>query len=330
MNRIIALWIVLLSFCCSCNRNQDRSENSTQSWMARNGKVKVLSTIAMINDLVKTVGGEHVDAITLIKGELNPHSYQIVKGDDEKLAFADIVFFNGLGLEHGPSLQNFLENDAKAVGLGNQILKHKPELILYMGGQADPHIWMDVSLWASTIDYIVEAMSRADPGHHDDYQRNADSLKKEMAKTHEGIRNELQLIPEKQRYLVTSHDAFNYFARAYLAEEAERQGDSWHDRFAAPEGLAPESQLSATHIHEILEFLMKHHVYVLFSESNVSKDSIKKIVDAGKSKGMNLRISTDYLYADAMGAPGSEGDTYQKMIQHDAVIIARHLRHNYP
>lgn len=316
--------------CCSCDRSSEKSENSTQKWMMRNGKLKVLSSIAMINDLVKTIGGEHVDTLTLIKGELDPHSYQIVKGDDEKLAFADIIFFNGLGLEHGPSLQNFLESHSKAVGLGNQILKHHPERILYMGGQTDPHIWMDVSLWANTIEYIVEAMGRADPAHQADFQSNAHKLTEELAKIHEDIRHELQVIPENQRYLVTSHDAFNYFARAYLAEDAEKQGDSWQGRFAAPEGLAPESQLSAAHIQSILDFLLDHNVYVLFPESNVSKDSIKKIVDAGRGSGMNLRISTDSLYADAMGPPGSDGDTYQKMIQHNATIIARHLRHNHP
>lgn len=330
MKSFLSSWIVILLFCLSCTQNQQKPQNSTQSWMAQNGKVKVLSTIAMIDDLVKSVGGEHVDAMTLIKGELNPHSYQLVKGDDEKLAFADLVFFNGLGLEHGPSLQNFLEHNPKSIGLGNQILKNNPELILNIDGQADPHIWMDVSLWSKNLDYIAGAMGKLDPAHSEYYRGNAEKLKGELAKTHESIRNELQEIPASQRYLVTSHDAFNYFTRAYLAKESEWQDDSWHDRFAAPEGLAPESQLSARHIQLILEFLIKHHVYVLFPESNVSKDSIKKIIDAGKGKGLDLKISSDYLYADAMGEPGSDGDSYQKMIQHNAHVIARHLRKNHP
>jgi manganese/zinc/iron transport system substrate-binding protein len=330
MKKSIFFIILMISVCLACQQNPKKSENSTQSWMLKNGKIKVLSTIAMIDDLVKAIGGDYVDALTLIKGELNPHSYQLVKGDDEKLAFADLVFFNGLGLEHGPSLQAFLEHNRKSIGLGNQILKNYPELILYYEGQIDPHIWMDVSLWTKNLEYIVEALGNLDPDHKEYYQKNSDLFKKELLNMHQAVRDELQQVPQSQRYLVTSHDAFNYFTRAYLAQESEWQDGSWGARFAAPEGLAPESQLSTRHIQLIIEFLAKHHIYVLFPESNVSKDSIKKIVDAGKGKGMHLKISTDILYADAMGKAGSDGDSYQKMIQHNARVISYQLTKNHP
>src|SRR5262245_59697529 len=113
VKNFLSLISILLIFCFACRR--ENSQVSIQTWMQQTGKLKVLSTIAMIDDLVKQVGGEYIDRMTLIKGELNPHSYQLVKGDDEKLAFADIIFFNGLGLEHGPSLQHYLENSKKAI-----------------------------------------------------------------------------------------------------------------------------------------------------------------------------------------------------------------------
>jgi manganese/zinc/iron transport system substrate-binding protein len=142
------------------------------------------------------------------------------------------------------------------------------------------------------------------------------------------MKRQLHAIPPDRRYLVTSHDAFNYFARAYLAEEDELADGRWHERFAAPEGLAPDSQLSTTDIQAIINHLDTYHILVLFPESNVSKDSIRKIVDAGAQKGLHLTIADGYLYADAMGPVGSDGDTYLKMIAHNAALIAKYLDNN--
>lgn len=318
--------LFMLSLLAGCN-NGTSHHKSTQEWMQKNHQLKVLSTIAMIDDLVRTIGGEHVDPAVLIKGDLDPHSYQIVKGDDEKLAFADVIFFSGLGLEHGPSLQGYLKNHEKAIGLGDRLIGEEPPLLLYFRGQSDPHIWMDISMWARVVPYIAEVLSEKDPAHADVYQKNADQLVKEMMAMHQQIKDQLHQIPESKRYLVTSHDAFNYFTRAYLAENGEDE-KSWMMRFAAPEGLAPESQISATDIQEIINHLSEFNIHVIFPESNVNRDSIKKIVQAAKQKGLDVHINDIPLYADAMGKEGSDGDTYLKMIQHNAKIIGDGLKKN--
>ncbi len=124
---------------------------------------------------------------------------------------------------------------------------------------------------------------------------------------------------------MTSHDAFNYFARAYLAEEGEIETKDWEKRFAAPEGLAPESQLSVKDIQGIIDHLKQHSIHLLFPESNVSRSSIKKILQAGQEHGLNVSIASCALYGDAMGAPGSEGDTYLKMIHYNARMIAEEM-----
>lgn len=288
----------------------------------------MLSTIQMINDLVKSVGGDYVDSLTLIQGELDPHSYQLVKGDDEKLSFADLIFYNGLGLEHGPSLQHYLETHKKAIGLGNYIKKEYPGLILTHQGQLDPHVWMDISLWSKTVPLIVETLSQKDPAHQKIYEERGQALINEMLKVHKQVGDLLQEIPEKKRYLVTSHDAFSYFTRAYLATPEDLVRGEWQERFQAPEGLAPESQLSPHDIRLIIQHLQQFHINVLFPESNVSKDSIQKIVSAGNEKGLHLHISKEPLYGDAMGSPGSDGDTYLKMILSDARIIQSELLKN--
>ena len=320
---ICSLFLSLVTlFFSGCNKSEEQGVLS--QWMTSNGKVKVLSTTGMIDDVVKRVGGEYVDTIVLIKGDLDPHSYQLVKGDDEKLNFADIIFYNGLGLEHGPSIKQYLDKSSNAIGLGDLILKNHPDDIIYINNQPDPHIWTDISIWMETIDPIVDALSKKDPAHSETYKNNGQLLKEKMSQADEDIYLLLQAIPTGKRYLVTSHDAFNYFARAYLASDEDTKAQ-WEARFAAPEGLAPESQISSSDIQWIINHLEKYNITVVFPESNVSKDSLKKIVSAAKEKGLSLRIAQEPLYGDAMGHPGTLGDTYLEMISHNAITIARYI-----
>lgn len=322
MSRLFFLSLLLFF---SCSGGDPSTKGELRRWMTPSGNTKILSTTAMIGDLANAVGGDRVDTIVLIKGQLDPHSYQLVKGDDEKIAFADIIFANGLGLEHGPSLRHALEESPKAVSLGDLLQRDHPELILYYNNSPDPHIWMDVSMWAKTVPYIVEALSKKDPAHADYFHKNGEKLMALMSESHQKIANLLQAIPDEKRYLVTSHDAFNYFARAYLATPDEIATGNWEDRFEAPEGLAPESQLSAHDIQAIIDYLGEYRILTLFPESNVSKDSIRKILTAGREKGMQIRMSNDALYGDAMGERGTGADTYLKMMQKNAEIISKYL-----
>lgn len=325
----IFIFLGAVCFLSSCGDQHVQRQHEYQKWLQDNGKVKVLSTTAMIDDLVKQVGGDHIDALTLIQGELDPHSYQLVKGDDEKLSFANLIFYNGLGLEHGPSLHRYLVGNPKALPLGDKIELEDLSAVIYVNGQKDPHIWMDISLWAKAVPFIVEALSQRDPSHKQDFQSNGKKLVQELSRAHVEAKKIMHEPPEAKRYLVTSHDAFNYFARAYLTEPGEVEAGQWQKRFAAPEGLAPESQLSTAHIREIINHMKRYHIQQIFPESNVSRDSINKILQAGREEGLDIIITCCPLYGDAMGAPGTEGDTYIKMIIYDANMIARYMKdHN--
>jgi manganese/zinc/iron transport system substrate-binding protein len=144
-----------------------------------------------------------------------------------------------------------------------------------------------------------------------------------MLQMHEQIYDVLQKIPEQKRFLVTSHDAFNYFTRAYLATPNEKTQAEWQMRVEAPEGLAPEGQLSTADIQKIIDHLIEYKIQIVFPESNVSRDSLKKIVHACAQKGLVVKISSGVLYGDAMGAPQSDADTYLKMIKHDADVLIK-------
>jgi manganese/zinc/iron transport system substrate-binding protein len=138
-----------------------------------------------------------------------------------------------------------------------------------------------------------------------------------MLQVHEKILSQMLRIPPEKRFLVTSHDAFNYFTKRYLADGEE----NWGLRFQAPEGLAPDGQLSCFDIQQIIDHLYAHKIHVVFPESNVSKDSLRKIVSASSEKGFSIKLSQGHLYADSLGSPGSDADTYLKMMEHNVSLL---------
>ncbi len=307
--------IFLTFFICVCalfGCSQNHGEG-VSAWLADDGKLKVLATTAMIDDLVEEIGKDRVSHTTLIIGEMDPHSYELVKGDDEKISLAQIVIGNGLNLEHGASLHYQLEQHPNVVFLGEEIKKRVPDQILSSGTEYDPHVWMDISLWAEGIESIVVALSDQDPENAMFYQKNGELLRQKMLKAHQKIKEDLRGIPQERRYLVTSHDAFHYFTRAYLVQDLE-----WEERCVAPEGIAPEGQLSSVDIQRVIEHLHRYHIEVVFPESNVSRDALKKITACC---GHKVRICKQFLYGDAMGGSGSDADNYLGMLQHNARVL---------
>src|SRR5579863_3754340 len=136
---LCALLVVLSFISLGCGRASTIPEST--------GKLKTLSTIAQIADLVTEIGGDRIQSAVLVQGDLNPHTYELVKGDDEKIQQADFVFYNGLGLEHGASVASMISSHPHAFAIGDSIQKLHPEKILWKGNTQDPHIWMDISLW---------------------------------------------------------------------------------------------------------------------------------------------------------------------------------------
>jgi len=307
-NKAIACLALLLTAGCQVSK-----EPSTDNTL----KKKVLSTTAQIGDLVAEIGGERISSDVLVRGELNPHSYELVKGDDEKIQGAQIIFYNGLGLEHGASVASMIASHPNTLAVGEKIKELRPNEILWKGPVMDPHIWMDISLWKETVDPIADKLSALDPEGESYFRERAEKLKTRMEQTHGKIYAQMQQIPSEKRFLVTSHDAFHYFTRAYLAEPNEKD---WDKRFVAPEGLAPDGQLNPVDLQKIIDHMSKYHIEVLFPESNVSRDSIRKIAAAGKQLGLELRICKEALYGDSLRG------TYLEAMSHNGDAISHCLR----
>lgn len=311
MKYLIWLFILCLSLGCQ------KPPSNLKQWMEPNHKIKVLSTTQIIDDLVGEIGGDRIDHLPMISGGMDPHSYELVKGDDEKLKMANLIFYNGLGLEHGASLCFHLKKHPKTVALGEMIQQNHRSAILIDKGQIDPHIWLDVSLWAEAIEPIVQALSESDPNNSSYYEERGKLVKDALLGLDEVLAKKTSSIPSEKRYLVTTHDAFNYFTRRYLGFGES----SWKDRFCAPEGLAPDGQLSCQDIQDVVDYIEKHQVSVVFPEANVSQDSLKKIVSVCAEKKQAVQIAKTSLYSDTLGPKGSSCDTYQKMMEHNVSTI---------
>jgi manganese/zinc/iron transport system substrate-binding protein len=141
---------------------------------------RVLSTIAQIGNLVEEIGKGRIESQVLVRRELNPHSYELVKGDDEKIQKADLILFNGLGLEHGASVSALLATHPKAFAVGAEVMRRLPQKILWQEAVVDPHLWMDVSLWRECVDPILEQLIEIDPEGAPLYRAQADTLKRKM------------------------------------------------------------------------------------------------------------------------------------------------------
>jgi manganese/zinc/iron transport system substrate-binding protein len=313
-NFLFALLALVLIVACA----KKKTISPLSEWMQDSGKVKVLSTTAQIGDLVTYIGGDRVQSWVLVPSELDPHSYDLVKGDGEKLARADLIFFNGLGLEHGASLSSYCKASDKAVAIGEVIQRESPKEIFEKNGVVDPHVWMDVSLWKRGCLPIAEKLSKIDPEGSDVYHARAALLEEEMEKVDTYIRNLLQGVPKEKRFLVTCHDAFRYFVRSYLAENGELE---WSSRFTAPEGLAPDGQISPVDIRRTVEFLKKHQIRVVFPESNVSRDVVAKVASACKEMGFEVSLCQRPLYGDSTGKL-----TYLEMMRQNGEVISQELR----
>ncbi len=316
--RYIAFFLcsLLLVACGSVHE----SSNELGNWIKNDGKVRVLATTAIVQDLVARIGGDDIKVVAIINGNQDPHSYEVVKGDGEKFTYADIVFANGLMLEHSGSMQYQLKHHKDVVFLGEELLKKYPAEIIYVDGQLDPHIWMDISLWSGSIDFIVDKLVEKDPAHKVLYLERAEKVKREFSEMDTQIKERMQKIPESKRYLVTSHDAFNYYVRRYFATPEEVQNGSWRVRMQALQGLAPDEQISVIQIKEIIDHIYKYKIDVIFPESNLSRDSLEKVKEACIKRGKKIRLAKSTLYGDTLG-----GKSYLEMLKYNAEVLEENL-----
>jgi manganese/zinc/iron transport system substrate-binding protein len=275
-----------------------------------------LCTTEYVAGLALIVGGDEVSVLTLITGQNDPHSYHLVKGDDTKFRMAELIFCSGLMLEQGTVLERYLKRYS-ACAIGDYI-QHRTNGAIVMGTIYDPHIWNDMHLWAYGLFLVADELSKIRPEKSGYFQKNAMDAFDRYQRLHKKFRDEMQRIDKRRRYLVTTHDAFSYFCRAYVAPDDEIANDTWKLRCMAPEGFAPESQISTKDLLRVIDYIIEHDVHSVFAEVGVNHDSIQKVVDICREKGCNVTLRKGFLYSDTMG-PHS---TYEDVMKHNIDVVA--------
>jgi manganese/zinc/iron transport system substrate-binding protein len=276
------------------------------------GKLRVTVTTGMIADLVRNVGGEHVEVTSLMGPGVDPHLYKASEGDISKLNNALLIFYNGLNLEGRMSdILVKLARKKPTIAVSEKISE---DLILddYQG-HADPHIWFDVALWIKAVEVVRDGLIEADPSRRAAYERNAAEYRKRLEELHSWAKAELAQIPKEQRVLVTAHDAFSYFGNAYEIEVVGLQG------------ISTDAEYGLADIQRLVTLLVERKIKAVFVESSVPKRSIEAVVQGSNARGHQVVIGGE-LYSDAMGEEGTPEGTYIGMFRHNVLTIAKALK----
>jgi len=278
---------------------------------------RIVTTTAQIADLVRTVTGDLADVRNLMGEGIDPHQYRPTRTDVALLAGADLVFWNGLTLEgQMVGLMERLGERKPVVAVGDRLAARGvlSDLAAVPVGEpvVDPHIWMDVRLWRAALGEIGETLATIDTAHAALYRANAAAGQARLADLHRYVSEVMASVPAGQRVLVTAHDAFNYFGRAYAIEVVGIQG------------ISTESEAGLHRIEAVVDLLVRRAIPTVFIESSVSERNVQALIEGAGARGHRVRVG-GMLYSDAMGGAGTYEGTYVGVIDHNATVIAQTL-----
>ncbi|RED94351.1 metal ABC transporter solute-binding protein, Zn/Mn family [Marinoscillum furvescens] len=302
MNRFFTLFFIIFFWGC------------TPSKEANNDLLKVVSTTGMLHDAVVNIAGDKMDAEALMGPGVDPHLYKATQGDLAKLNKADIIIYNGLLLEGkmGDILQKLSRQKTVLAAAENL---NKTELLssVQYENTYDPHVWFDVNLWKQVVQNISTTLQQVDSTNANYYQQNTVQYLEELEALHSYATSTLASIPEQQRILVTAHDAFRYFGRAY------------NIRVEGIQGISTVSDFGLRDIADITDLIIDNEIKAIFVETSVSDKAIKAVLEGCKQRGHEVKLG-GYLYSDAMGEPGTAEGTYIGMFRSNVATITQSLK----
>lgn len=278
------------------------------------GRISVVTTTGMIKDLVEQIGGERVRVVGLMGPGIDPHLYKASEGDVRRIFRADLIFFNGLHLEAkmGEVLEHMggrVRTAAVSGAIDPDLLLSPPEF----EGAYDPHIWFDVSLWARAIPIVRDALIEHDPEHASEYGRRAEAYGLALDELHRYVLSRASDLPAERRVLVTAHDAFNYFGRAYGFEVRGLQG------------ISTASEAGTADVQQLAEFIATQRIPAIFVEASIPRRTIEAVQAAVRSRGFEVVIGGE-LFSDSLGDEGTSAETYIGMVRHNVDVIVGALQ----
>ena len=278
-------------------------------------KMRVVATTNIIGDLVRQVAGDQVELTTLMGPGVDPHLYKASEGDVQRMAQADVVLYNGLDLE-GKMTEVFEQMKRRQITTSAIAADAVPDSLLISSteyvGNHDPHVWFDVELWARVARHVGEVLAQKDTARADLYRSNAQAYAQRLDSLDRYMVEQARRVPDEQRVLITSHDAFSYLGRAYDIEVRGLQG------------ISTTSEAGASDVQELAAFVAERRIPAIFVETSVSPRGIEAVREAVRAKGFEVQIGGT-LYGDALGNRGSPEGTYIGAARHNIDTIVQGL-----
>ena len=278
------------------------------------GSFNVVATTNIVADLVRTVGGPEVTVEALMGPGIDPHLYKASAGDVRRMSSADAIFYNGIHLEGKMSeiLERMGEREMRTVAVAECV--PAAELIESTGfsGLHDPHVWFDVALWSKTVDCVVETLVALDPDHATGYLERAKAYQAELTTLDGWVRERIMILPPEQRVLVTAHDAFGYFGRAYGFEVRGLLG------------VSTAAEAGTSDVQELAEFIVEREIPAIFVETSVPPRYVQALQEAVRARTFEVEIGGS-LYSDSLGNPGTSAASYPGTVRENVETIVTAL-----
>ncbi|MFK7821391.1 MAG: metal ABC transporter solute-binding protein, Zn/Mn family [Planctomycetaceae bacterium] len=276
--------------------------------------IKIVCTTGMVADMIAAVGGENVQVERLMGEGVDPHIYEPTMKDNTLLARGDMVFYNGLHLE--PKMHDVFVamSKKKPVFAIGDFLKeaHAEKLIALEGDLFDPHIWFDPELWSACVPGVIETLSKFDSTNADAYASRGEAYKQKILELVQYGRDRINEVPTP-RYLVTAHDAFSYFGRAFDVN------------VSAIQGVSTEAEASVGRFSELVDLMVENKIKAVFAESSINSKNVEALLEGCKAKNHEVKLGGE-LYSDALGPENSEAGEYLGMVRHNIDTIAEALK----
>lgn len=304
--------LVLALLAASCSRSGDRVQGSPAE---NDGPLRVVATTNIIGDLVQQIAGDRIQLTTLMGPGVDPHLYKASEGDVRRMAQADLILYNGLHLE-GKMTEVFSQIQRRQIATAALAEEALPDSVLIpsadYASNYDPHVWFDVAFWGRVAKHVGDVLARSDTAHADRYRTNAQNYAQRLDSLDQYVRTQAERVPEDQRVLITSHDAFSYLGRAYNIEVRGLQG------------ISTASEAGAADVQALAQFVVDREIPAIFVETSVSPRGIQAVQEAVRAQGFQVRVGGT-LYGDALGDRGTAEGTYTGAVRHNIDTIVSGL-----
>lgn len=285
-----------------------------QSTSSDHYKLHVVCTTNIVADAIEHIAQDKVHLEMLMGPGVDPHLYKPIEQDITKIAQANIIFYNGLHLE---ARMADLFEQMSLTKITIAVCQDIPHKFLIRSEEHeeyfDPHVWFNPTLWSYAIETITKTLQTHDPDNKPFYEKNKNIYLDKIKEMYQQTKKEIESIPKERRILITGHDAFEYFAKAYNCKVMSLQG------------ISTASEAGTKDVQNLSNFIFKHKIPAIFIETSIPPRNIQAVQQSVKAKGFDVHIGKE-LYSDALGTQGTEQGTYIGMINYNIETIVTELK----